>query len=289
MVRSTVWFLAFCLSSLLSVGLIGCRNSEAESQKLAASHAIRLAEVATEDVAEVRRGLPEGATHLVELYSRGQGDDTDPQVIQSEINRARAKVQDLRVAKGTFFAMVSTSGKVLRTDQEQDRMAGSDAFKSYPDLKRALEQSKYVETAGTMEAASGVRGQPDAQWVAAAPVVVDSKPVALYVTGWSWSAYAYRLENSIRGEIKGTLKSDGYETMPLLYVFVVTDREVYGAPISPRVNAEAIRKLDPLKKAKVGTPFSTSLEITGRQFALGVARVPALGTEVGVAVLRSET
>lgn len=250
---------------------------------------MRLAEVATGDVGEVRRGLPQGAGHLVELYTRGQGDETDPQVLQTEIDRARAKVQDLRVAKGTFFGLVSRSGKVLRTDQEQDRMAGADAFQTFPGLKRALDQAKYVETSGMMDAASGVRGQPDAQWVAGAPVIAASQPVALFITGWSWSAYAYRLENSIRGEVKSAIKADGYEKMPLLYVYVVTPSEAYGAPISPRVNAEAINRLEPLKAAKVGAPFTATVEITGRQFALAVARVPALGEQVGVAVLRSET
>jgi hypothetical protein len=72
-------------------------------------------------------------------------------------------------------------------------------------------------------------------------------------------------------------------------VYVVVGSAVYGAPVSPVVNAEAIAQQKPLEKASSDQVFVTELEITGRGFGLAVRRVPVLGGGVGIALLRSET
>ncbi len=77
--------------------------------------------------------------------------------------------------------------------------------------------------------------------------------------------------------------------MPLVYVYLVVGKEVFGAPISPEVNARAIAQLSPLSNASATTPSSFELVIAGREFGLAVELTPDLGKEVAVAVLRSET
>jgi hypothetical protein len=203
--------------------------------------------------------------------------------VRDGLERAREKVQDLRVAKSTFFALVDPDGTVLRNDREQDLMAGKSMFAAFPELKKAAAGS-YVETRGSMPEASEVKGRPDAQWIAAQPIAVDGSVKGLYVTGWSWSAYAYRLENSVRGAAR-----DEGAKEPLLYVYVVVENDVYGAPISPEINAQKIAEQKPLDKIQGDAPFTAELEITGRDFGLVVRAAPALGPKVGVAVLRSET
>ena len=281
--------MALLFSALLVMLTSSCTDSGEVSRAMAVSHAEALARISAEDVAEVRRGLPLGAKLLAPIYDGGDGDDTDPQKLQIAIRGARDKVQDLRVAKGTFFALISSAGRILRTNLDQDRLAGASAFGSYPALLAVVRESKYLETVGSMPEAAGVNGGPDGQWVAAAPIVGEGKVKAIFATGWSWTSYAYRLENAVRGEAESALKNQGRAKMPLLYVYVIAGKEVYGAPISPRVSAEAIKALNPLEKSKSAQTFSTVLEITGRRFGLGVASAPALGNGVGIAVLRSET
>lgn len=121
----------------------------------------------------------------------------------------------------------------------------------------------------------------------AAPISAGGKVKALYATGFAWSAYAYRLENALRGSVKSGLGSNQKE--PLLYVYVVVEKQAFGAPVSPEVNAQAILSHDPLGKAQGDAVYSAAIEITGRDFGLGVKRAPALGADVAVAVLRSET
>ena len=63
----------------------------------------------------------------------------------------------------------------------------------------------------------------------------------------------------------------------------------YGAPVSPEVNAKAILAEKPLEHAQGDAVFAKTVDITGRDFGLAVKRVPALGKDVAIAVLRSET
>ena len=273
------------LCAVLTLSLPACDGDKKLSQSKAAEHVASLVETATGDVQEIKNGLPEGAKHLAKLFEGGAAPKDDLPAVREALDKARNKVQDLRVAKSTFFALVDDQGTVLRNDQDQDLMAGKNAFQSFPGLKAALD-GKYVETRGSMPEAAKVKGT-DGQWVAAAPIQVGDKTRALYATGFSWSAYAYRLENSLRSSVRGSMPANKKE--PLIYVYVVVDKQVFGAPVSPEVNAQAIATGDPLAKAQGDAVFSSVIEITGRDFGLGIKRAPALGAEVAVAVLRSET
>ena len=264
----------------------GCENDQAKSAAAAKKHVQELVKTAKADVTEVRDGLPKGAKRLERLYKKETPPTEDLKAVRWGLLRAREEVQDLRVAKSTFFALATPKGSVLRNDQEQDQMAGKNIFRHFPALKTAS-QGKYVETQGSMPEAAGVKGG-DGQWVAASPVKVDNEVVGVYVTGWSWSAYAYRLENGLKSLVRDELK-DQRAKMPLVYVYVLVGKGVHGAPVSPMVNAKAIAKQDAFAKTAGGKIFSTQLEITGRGFGLAVARAPSLGEQVAIAILRSET
>jgi hypothetical protein len=247
-----------------------------------------LVEIIQKDLDEVRGGLPAGAEAIGASLKADASVLSDPKAASRALQDARRKVQDLRIAKSTFFAMADLNGVVVRNDQEQDRMAGHSLFSAFPSLQDA--RTRYVETIGSMPEASGVRApRPDAQWVAGAPVRADGETKALYVTGWSWSAYAYRLEFALRGRIRSELVEKTNEKEPLVYVYIVVGKAAYGAPVSPDVNGKAIADLDPLSQTKEGETFSRNVDVTGRTFGLAVKRTPSAGPDVAVAVLRSET
>lgn len=279
--RRSVLFACLCLGALT----LGCEDKGKLSAERAKEHARFAAEAVKTDVAEVRQGLPQGAKQLEALYREKTEPKDDLAAVRKALARARDKVQDLRVAKSTFFALVDSAGTVLRNDQEQDLMAGKNAFASFPELKQAL-AGKYVETRGSMPEAARVKGS-DGQWVAAQPIQVDGDVRGLYVTGWSWSAYAYRLENAVRGKVRSESADQAKD--PLIYVYIVVGNDVYGAPVSPEVNAQAIAEQKPMSKIEGEGVHAATLEITGRDFGLAVQGTPALGEQVGVAVLRSET
>jgi hypothetical protein len=280
--------LLFVLTFLGGAGVAACKDSGKFSAARASEHVTFLVDTVTKDVDEVRRGLPEGAGVLASRIKNDPGLTKDLDNVRDSLELARRKVQDLRVAKSTFFALADVSGTALRNDQEQDRMAGRPFFASYPALSAA--KDRYVETTGSMPEAAGVRApRADGQWVAATPVKVDGTTVALYVSGWSWASYAYRLEFAIRGKIRAELADKKDEKEPLVYAFVVVGQKAFGAPVTPEMDATTIASLDPLGKVKEGETYSSALEITGRSYGLAVRRAPALGADIGVAILRSET
>jgi hypothetical protein len=283
-------YLRLTTSAAIALGCVlaasGCTSESKKSAALAKEHVHALAGTAKEDVRQVRTGLPLGAAELAKLLPAPDQGEIAPVVAREALQKARNKVQDLRIAKSTFFALVAPSGVVVRNDQPQDRMAGKNLLEAFPGVRGAL-SGGYTETRGSMLEAAEVRGKADGQWVAAMPVRQGETTRALYVTGWSWSAYAYRLENAARSAVRGSLT--GKESVPLIYAYVMVEDAVYGAPVAPEVNARAIRDLNLLGKLRPGEPYSAELEITGRGFGLGVELVAELGGRVAIAVLRSET
>lgn len=264
----------------------GCKKQSAISAEKAKADVVALARATHSDVAEVRAGLPQGAKFLLPIFATGKPASDDPHGARSALETARNKVQDLRVSKGTFFAVTGRDGIVIRNDQDQDLMAGHALLPAFPELKAAL-AGQYVESRGSLPEAAGVRGRADGQWIAAQPLLAGTEVKGLYVTGWSWAAYARRLEFALASNLRAAL-AEG-QKMPLVYVYLVVGKEVFGAPISPEVNARAIAQLSPLSNASASTPTSFELEIAGREFGLGVELTPDLGKDVAVAVLRSET
>ena len=267
--------------------LIACSRGVETSVGATRQHAPYLVGIAATDTEELRRGLPEGAALLAGFYRAKTAPRDDLSGVRTELDRARNKVIDLRVAKSTFFALVELDGTVLRTDREPDVMSGKNLFAAFPALRSAMD-GKLSVCHGNMTEASGVRGRTDGQLAMAVPVQLDGRIVGVYASGWSWSAYAYRLENALRSDIRSKLKNDN-EKVPLVYVYIVVGKSVFGAPVSPEINAEAIRKQSTLEKTSGESVFSTAVEITGRDFGLSVQRAPTLGDDVAIAVLRSET
>ena len=280
--------LLLVVSCLAGTGVAACKDTGKVSAAHASEHLTFLVDTVVKDVDEVRHGLPEGASVLAARIKNEPNLTKDLDNVRDSLELARRKVQDLRMAKSTFFALADASGTALRNDQEQDRMAGRPFFESFPGLAAA--KDKYVETTGSMPEAAGVRApRADGQWVAATPVTVDGTLSAIYVTGWSWASYAYHLEFALRGKLRSELADRKDEKEPLVYVFVVVGKAVFGAPVTPEVDGTTIGALDPLDKVKDNETYSSPLDITGRAYGLAVRRTPALGSGSGIAVLRSET
>lgn len=271
---------------LLSAAL-GCENTGKKSAVLAKAHVEYIAAAALRDVGEVRRGMPAGAQALRALFSEAAPEQPAASDAREALLLTRRKNHDLDSAKSTFFLVAAADGSILRNNLEQDEMAGKNLFEVYPQSREGLKKD-YLEFGGSWEVARGVNGRPDSQWLASARILdSEGAPVGLFVSGWSFSSYAYRLEMALRSDILGNTES-GHK-VPLVYVYVIVGKQAYGTPISPVVNGEAIVKLAPLSKTTADEIWTTPLEIERRQFGLALRRLSELGDDVVLAVLRSET
>ena len=266
--------------------LSGCAKSGEVSKQKARAEVELLSKAANVDVEEVRKGLPLGAKQLENFFAdeKAQGDAA---AAKEALDAARGRVQDLRTAKSTFFLLADKTGVILRSDLEHDGLATKSLFGSFGELKGAA-SGKYVETRGSMPEAAGVRGRTDGQWAAATPVMKGTEVAGVYATGWSWSAYAYRLENQLRSTVKSEAAAAGTKE-PLVYVYVLVEKDAFGAPISPDVNAKAVKDSGLLGRATGEAVVDAAQEFEGREFRIALKRVPALGPDVAIAVVRSET
>lgn len=270
----------------LFASLVGCEGTGKVSAQKAAAHMEYIAKAVRGDVKEIQSGMPAGAKALEEIFQEAAPEVPGPVDAREALLRVRAKNNDLDSAKSTFFLIATADGTILRNNLEEDEMAGKNLFEVYPAAEKNRKDS-YYEFNGTWDVARGVNNKDDAQHCAVAPIRLEGKTVGYFVSGFSWSSYAYRLETSLRSEILQNTKEG--EKVPLLYVYVLAGGKAYGAPVSPEVNGQAILKLNPLEKTKGGDVVGISLEITRREFGVALRHFPELGDDVVLAVLRSET
>lgn len=281
-----------CLAILplaVSSVAIGCKDKGKVSADEARTNVKFLVELAEKDVAEIDRGLPEGAKKMAEQLAKEGADagQNTPQV-RSALLKMRQRVPDLGVAKSTFFAFTDDKGIAIRNDLEQDTMAGKDLVGAYPDLKKALAGEAYVTTQGRFPGVPNPQG-PDKEWVAGVPVKrADGSLIGLLVTGWTYRRFANHLQESLKRELQDKLMREGDKgKLPVIYVFVFDKEGVYGARGAPPADEKALTEVGLSSKTESG-PVDATLTIADRPFGYAAARVPRLGPDVGIVVLRSE-
>lgn len=269
-----------------AAALCACKDQAKESAAQAARNASTLAALVDKDIAEVERGMPEGAKHLSVLVSGGADPKQDVAGVRKALLRVRRDVVDLGIAKSTFFALADVTGVAVRNDLEEDVMAGQNLFSIFPALARA--RGGYVATTGTFPGAPDKRG-PDEDWVAAVPVKrEDGSAGAVFVTGWTYRYFARHLQESLKDWLVDEAKASGNEgRLPIFYVAVFDRSGVYPAPLTPQVDEQALGALDLVSKTESGDARGT-LPITDRAFGWAATRTPKLAPNTGVAVLRSE-
>lgn len=277
-------------TAVLVLGLAlgaGCKDQAKESAKLAAGNVDELADLVDKDVAEIERGLPEGAKRLAKLYDEGDTDPTkDLPAVRMALLQAQRQVPDLNVAKSTFFALTDQKGVGIRNNLEQDAMAGQDLAKLFPGISKAM-GGEYVETTGSFGGPPTPQG-PDRDWVAASPVKSDGKVVAIFVTGWSFRRFASHLQQVLKEKFQSDLRKSGDTgKMPIFYVAVFDSSGVYSERTTPKVDEQALADTKLVDKTKSG-PAQGTVTITDRAFGWAAKRTPKLGPDAGIVVLRSE-
>lgn len=279
------------LTVTLAFALVGagCKDQGKISAQGASEDAAFLKALVEKDVGEIDRGLPEGAKRLGAMVSKAPEIPSDPAQAKTSLLRARREVPDLTIAKSTFFALADQNGIGIRNDLEEDAMAGQNLVAAFPDLKKALGSAGvYTTTTGAFPGPPGKSG-PDRDWIAAAPVKDDSgKSVGIFLTGWAYRRFAYHLQESLKAELAEKVRKAGDTgKLPVFYVAVFDKTGVYSALRTPPVNEQAMTEADLVGKTASGA-YQGTTSITDRTFGIGAVRVPSLGPETGVVVLRSE-
>src|SRR5579863_5422847 len=96
------------------VCLCACKDQGKESASRAAEDVVEVAALVDKDVAEIERGLPQGAQKLAPLVAGGADPKQDIAGVRKSLMRMRRDVMDLNVAKSTFFALADSTGIAIR-------------------------------------------------------------------------------------------------------------------------------------------------------------------------------
>ncbi|MBX3188343.1 MAG: hypothetical protein KF819_15100 [Labilithrix sp.] len=272
----------------LALVLLGCKDKGRESANEARANVKSLVELAEKDVAEIERGLPEGGKKMAAQLAKEPDAKSNPSQVRAALLKIRQQVPDLGVAKSTFFAFTDEKGIAIRNDLEQDTMAGKDIGAAYPALKKALTGEAFVATQGVFPGVPNPQG-PDKEWVAAVPVKhEDGSLLGMLVTGWTYRRFANHLQESLKRDLQEALMHGGDKgKLPVLYVFVFDKAGVYGARGTPPLNEKTLGEQGLVEKTAAG-PADAPITIGERAFGWAAARVPKLGPDVGIVVLRSE-
>ncbi|HWL84406.1 MAG TPA: hypothetical protein VNO21_01315 [Polyangiaceae bacterium] len=283
---ATAWVASLNLLLVAAASTSGCRDQAKFSAEAAQEDTAALVQLADKDVAEIERGMPEGAKRLASLWAKGKNPHDDLGAARSALTRARREVPALNLAKSTFFAVADDQGIAIRNNLEQDAMAEKNLFVIFPELAKVKDGSVSARGAFPETAAEN---PPDRDWVFAVPIQSDDqKFLGAYLTGWTYRRFAYHLQETLHHDLSERLRKNK-ETgkLPIFYVAVFDKSGVYGAPHTPDVNEKALAAADLVGKT-AGGPHRDTLTITGRDFGYAAARAPKLGPEVGIVVLRSE-
>ncbi len=268
------------------LSLAACDGQAKQSEQTAVDTLATVAPLIDKDMAQLRKGLPEGAKILTKRLPEDPASDL--RETQQSIKAARENNGDLAVAKSTFFVFTNTDGVVVRSENDPDRLVDKNVFSAFPDLKKALDpKAGLIEAFGEMEEMRGVKKGVDTTWVTATAVVgKDEKVKGAFVSGWSFRAYANYLELQAKRDLLEASKKAKSDKVPIAYVFLIKGKNAYGSPDSPDVNAETLVKLDLIAKTAAG-PFRGHEDITGRTFGVAAQRVKGFGDDAAVAILAS--
>ena len=274
-------------ATLFLLALLGnCRDTAKESTARAAEDVAAVAELVVKDVAEIERGLPDGAKLLAPLVTSGADPRQNVAGVRKALLRIRRDVMDLNVAKSTFFALADPSGVAIRNDLEEDVMAGQNLLLIFPAL--ATPHEGLVTTTGAFPNGSPKSG-PDKDWIAAAAVKrPDGSTGAVLITGWSFRYFARHLQEALKTRLLEQAKGKGSEgKLPIYYVALFDRSGVYPAPTTPLVDERALAELNLVDRTSGGA-FQGAMPITDRAFGFAALRTPRLAADTGVVVLRSE-
>jgi hypothetical protein len=277
---------ALGIAALAGVACLGCKDAAKESAARAGADVTALGALVDKDVAEIERGLPEGAKRLAALLANGADPKQDMAGVRRALGKVRRDVPDLDLAKSTFFALADPSGLAIRNDLEEDVMAGQNLFGVFPALAKA--HDAYTTTVGVFPNSSTKNG-PDEDWIAGTPVKRDDGTTgAVFVTGWTYRYFARHLQESLKDRLVDSAKKSGEEgKLPVFYVAVFDKSGVYSAPLTPAVDEKALAEQDLVTKTASGAAQGT-LALTDRAFGWAAIRTPKIAPDTGVAVLRSE-
>lgn len=268
----------------LAVMLTGAcsKTSERAEAKIKQVHIQQIRSWVDRTFARHRKGISLAAQRLA------PGFEVEPEETRRAQMRVALKlmsqpprgVSELIASPKSFLAAVDQKGIVLARDAQAnaDRMQGRDLSALLP-IQQAM-RGKAAD--GLVVFPSLDAGEPSVSLVFAHPVTIGTQQVGTLVVGIPLWRLAQQFSQQLR------LSYAKHDDL-VLWVYLYHDNRMHHFGTPPELD-QALPPLHTLRSELKRSPsgFTTSVNVVGRPYAVGVYPLPKLGAQTGVIIVRSD-
>ena len=273
-------------ASVLALLASACDNGTQHAQhEIIHAEVPRVQALVREDIERGMIGVQSAATKiargfLVEDHDRRQRE------IRTALHLLRQPprgIPELMISPISFVAAVDPDGRVICRDADPDLMAGFDAGRQFPIVRRALAEG--LAGSALEEFPSTEEGQPGSRTVLyVAPSVHEGRVVGAVLSGTPLWRTAQRIGRQLQAD-----HADEVSHGLILWVYLFEGDRLHhhGTPADlDTVVPDAAQRRAGLAASPGG--FTGELVQFGRWYAYGVVPLPRIGPDVGAIVFRSD-
>ena len=284
----------FLLSSAALAVAVGCKSKAQKQAEAAVPDLARLEKlVAERHVQSLARALPIAAATLAAKVDKLGVEEA--KLVGAAFDELRNKSDDLRSAKRSYYALVDATGNVVWVDDPAWTVVGRKFGVAFPDAQALLAGGlKFAAGAGRF----GGAGPEAMTWFQAAPIVKAGAPAGLLVSAWEVHEIAEDLQRQLQTDLamktvkpKARAKpKDKYQLAldtPDLWVAVFGREQVWLQEGAPQPLEDAAKALSLFDKTAGGV-WTGTFDVLNRGWGAAAQRIPTLGPELGLAVLRND-
>lgn len=287
---------AFLLAAIpCALVLAGCKSKAQRQAEIAVGDADRLGKiVADRHVDALSRALPKAADALAAKLGDKADVHADTAALGAAFVDARNKTDDLRSAKRSYYVITDDKGEIAWVDDDNWLVVGRKLAATFAPVKQVLEGAPYATGSGRY----GGAAEDALSFVEAAPIKKADKTVGALVAVWEAHEAAEDLQRQLATELamksvqpKTRVKPKDKRALQLdapdVWVAVFHGKNVYFQEDAPQPLEDATKALDLAGKTSGGAWHGT-YDVMNKGWGAAAKRLPALGPDVGVAVLRLE-
>lgn len=274
---------------------VGCKSKAQKQAEAAIPDLARIEKLVSDrHVDSLARALPIAATALAEKVDKGIGLE-EAKVLGPAFVKLLEKSDDLRSAKRSYYALTDVNGDIVWVDDTNWVVVGRKFAVAFPDAKEILAGKK------RFAAGPGRYGgaEPEALTLfETAPIAKGDAVVGLLVSGWEVHEIAEDLQRQLQTDLAmKTVKpktrakpKDKYQLAldtPDLWVAVFGKDFVWLQEGVPQPLEDGVKGLGLHGKTANGQ-WTGTFDVLNRGWGAAAKRIPALGPDMGLAVLRND-
>lgn len=284
------------LVTLASVAAVGCKSKAQKQAEAAIPDVARLEKlIAERHVDALSRGLPVAAKALSDKLGDKPIEPKESATITSAFDEIRNRMDDLRSAKRSYFAIVDLGGEIIAVDDPNWLVVGRKAGVAFPAMADVLAgKVPYAAGAGRYGGAD-----PEAlTFFEAAPILRADKPIGALISAWEVHEAAEDMQRQLQTDLamktvkpKARAKpKDKYQLVldtPDLWVAVFSEKYVWLQDGAPQPLEDAAKGIG-LHGKTGGGAYHGTFDVMNRGWGVAAKRFPTLGEGMGIAVLRHQ-